>query len=109
MDVHVPAAITRGLVLRGVDVLTAQIDDTTELEDPDLLDRATELGRVLFSQDEDLLTKALADSAADNFSAASFTRTNWASRLGGRLTIWRFSPKPGRWRTSQVVWSICRC
>jgi hypothetical protein len=58
LDVHVPASITRGLVLRGVDVLTAQIDGTTEWTDPDLLDRATELGRVLFSQDEDLLAEA---------------------------------------------------
>ena len=58
MDVHVPAAITRGLLLRGVDVLTAQLDGTTELEDPGLLDRATELGRVLFSQDDDLLREA---------------------------------------------------
>ena len=58
MDVHVPAAITRGLLLRDVDVLTAQIDGTTELEDPDLLDRATDLERVLFSQDEDLLAEA---------------------------------------------------
>lgn len=58
MDVHVPAAITRGLLLRGVDVLTAQLDGTAELEDPDLLNRATELGRVLFSQDEDLLAEA---------------------------------------------------
>ncbi len=58
LDVHVPASITRGLVLRGVDVLTAQIDGTTELKDPDLLDRATELGRVLVSQDEDLLAEA---------------------------------------------------
>lgn len=58
MDVHVPASITRGLLLRGVDVLTAQLDGTTELEDPDLLDRATALGRVLFSQDEDLLAEA---------------------------------------------------
>ena len=58
MDVHVPAAITRGLLLRGVDVLTAQLDGTTELEDPDLLDRATALRRVLFSQDEDLLAEA---------------------------------------------------
>jgi hypothetical protein len=58
MDVHVPAAVTRGLLLRGVDVLTAQIDGTTELPDPDLLDRATGLGRVLFSQDEDLLAEA---------------------------------------------------
>jgi Domain of unknown function (DUF5615) len=58
MDVHVPSAITRGLLLRGTDVLTAQVDGTTELTDPDLLDRATELDRVLFSQDEDLLAEA---------------------------------------------------
>ena len=58
MDVHVPAALTRGLLLRNVDVLTAQLDGTTELEDPALLDRATELGRVLFSQDQDLLAEA---------------------------------------------------
>ncbi len=58
MDVHVPAAITRGLVLRGVDVLTAQLDGAAELEDSDLLDRASELGRVLFSQDEGLLAEA---------------------------------------------------
>jgi hypothetical protein len=58
MDVHVPAAITFGLLLRSVDVTTAQVEGTTELPDPDLLDRATELGRVLFSQDEDLLAEA---------------------------------------------------
>ena len=58
MDVHVPAAITRGLVLRGVDVLTAQLDGTTRLDDAALLDRATAIRRVLFSQDEDLLTEA---------------------------------------------------
>ena len=39
-------------------MLTAQIDGTAELDDPGLLDRATELGRVLFSQDEDLLAEA---------------------------------------------------
>jgi len=58
MDVHVPAAITRGLLLRHVDVLTAQLDGTTRLDDANLLDRATKLGRVLFSQDEDLLAEA---------------------------------------------------
>lgn len=58
MDVHVPAAITRGLLLRGVDVRTAQLDGTTQLDDDALLNRATELGRVLFSQDEDLLSEA---------------------------------------------------
>ena len=58
MDVHVPAAITRGLLLKGVDVLTAQLDGTDRLNDSDLLERATQFGRVLFSQDEDLLSEA---------------------------------------------------
>ena len=49
MDVHVPAAITRGLLLRGVDVLTAQLDSAAHLNDSDLLVRATDLGRVLLS------------------------------------------------------------
>ena len=58
MDVHVPAAITRGLRRRGVDVLTAQQDGTTRLEDPALLERVTALGRILFTRDEDLLAVA---------------------------------------------------
>ena len=58
MDVHVPGAVTRGLRLRGIDVLTAQEDGTDTLPDPQLLDRATALGCVLFSQDDDLLVEA---------------------------------------------------
>ena len=58
MDVHVPAAITHGLRRRGVDVLTAQTDKAQRLPDNLLLDRAAELGRVLFTRDEDLLAEA---------------------------------------------------
>lgn len=58
MDVHIPYAITTGLRLRGVDVRTAQQDGSRRLLDPDLLDRGTELGRILFTQDEDLLEEA---------------------------------------------------
>jgi len=58
MDVHVPAPITRALLARGVNVLTAQADGTTRLDDAALLDRARELGRVLFSRDEDFLAEA---------------------------------------------------
>ena len=58
MDHHVPRPITNGLRLRGVDVLTAHEDGTSELPDPELLDRATELERVLFTQDDDPLTEA---------------------------------------------------
>jgi hypothetical protein len=55
MDHHVPSAITAGLRQRGVDVLTADEDGSATLDDDPLLDRATSLGRVLFSQDQDLL------------------------------------------------------
>jgi predicted nuclease of predicted toxin-antitoxin system len=58
MDVHVRRAVTDGLRLRNVDVLTAQDDEAAELDDPELLDRTTEFGRVLFSQDDDLLREA---------------------------------------------------
>lgn len=56
MDHHVHAAITEGLRRRGVDVITAYEDGTAELDDQGLLERATQLGRVLFSQDQDLLS-----------------------------------------------------
>ena len=57
-DVHVPSAIADGLRLRGVDVVTAQEDGSAEFEDPRLLDRATELQRILVTQDEDFLHEA---------------------------------------------------
>jgi hypothetical protein len=41
--------------LRSIDVPTAQEDGAAELDDDRLLERATQLGRVLVSQDEDLL------------------------------------------------------
>ncbi len=41
--------------LRSIDVLTAQEDGSAEFTDDVLLKRATELGRVLVTQDEDLL------------------------------------------------------
>ena len=52
MDHHVPQAITYGLRLRDVEVLTAYEDGAYELEDAGLLDRAT-----LFTQDDDLLAE----------------------------------------------------
>ena len=58
MDEHVHRAITTNLRLRGIDVLTAQDDGRRQVPDHILLDRATELQRVLFSQDEDLLAEA---------------------------------------------------
>ena len=58
MDVHVPAVITRTLTTRNVDVLTAQADGTERLNDAASLDRARQLGRVLFTRDDDFLAEA---------------------------------------------------
>ena len=42
-----------------VDVTTAYEDGASTYSDAELLDRATELGRVLFTQDDDLLAEAV--------------------------------------------------
>lgn len=59
LDHHVHRAVALGLRVRGVDVLTAFEDGAHELSDPALLDRAQALGRVLFTQDDDLLREAV--------------------------------------------------
>ncbi len=59
MDVHVPRAITVALHMQSIDVLTAQEDGAAMLDDDQLLDRATGLGRVLVSQDSDLLREGV--------------------------------------------------
>lgn len=58
MDENVPRQITVGLRLRGIDVLSVQEDNRAGLPDPQVLDRATELHRLLFSRDDDLLVIA---------------------------------------------------
>ena len=57
-DHHVPRASTNSLRLRNIDAITAYEDQSHELEDSDPLDRATELRRVLFTYDDDLLQEA---------------------------------------------------
>lgn len=59
MDVHVPQAITDQLRRRGVDVLTAFEDGSSELPDDQLLQRAHEFGRLMFTQD--IRFKAMAE------------------------------------------------
>ena len=81
IDVHVRRAITEGLRLRGVDVLTSQDDCAIRLPDAALLERATALGRVLFSQDEDLLREA----ARRQHEAVAFAGVVYAHQL--KVTI----------------------
>lgn len=58
MDVHVPRVISIRLRQAGVDVLTAQEDNTATLSDLALLNRAGVLGRVLVTFDADFLSEA---------------------------------------------------
>ena len=55
-----PRAIAVGARQRGVDVLTTEADGTADRDDEFLLQRATALGRVVFTQDRDFLALAAA-------------------------------------------------
>ena len=57
-DHNVRAAIASGLRQRGADVLLAIEDGFEEADDPAILGRATELGRVVFTSDDDFLAVA---------------------------------------------------
>ena len=58
MDHHVKAAVTNGLRSRGVDVITSAEDGTAESGDYEILARATQQGRAVFTQDDDFLSIA---------------------------------------------------
>src|SRR5881396_1045276 len=59
MDVHVPQPITDQLRRRGVEVITAIEDGFSQRDDHELLERAGQLGRLVFTQD--IRFKALAE------------------------------------------------
>lgn len=75
MDHHVDRRISTGLRRRECDVLTAFEDGYDRRPDEDVLMRATELGRIVFTYDEDFL------EIAANWQAAS-------RRFSG-LVYWR--------------------
>jgi hypothetical protein len=53
MDHNIQGAVVEALRARGVDCITATQDAATTLDDDALLDRATQLGRVLVTHDKD--------------------------------------------------------
>ena len=95
MNQHVPRAITEGLRLRGIDVITAYEDGASDMGDPELLDRAAELGRVLFTQDDDLLAEAIPnDKERESSLMEWFMHTNYVFPLEIASAIWRLLQKP---------------
>jgi len=67
MDEHVPGPIIRALRARQVDVVTVQEDRRDRSLDRTILLRATELGRVLVSTDEDFFRIVAGEQAAGRF------------------------------------------
>ena len=59
-DVHVPLSVADQLGKRGIDILTAQNDQSARLLDRDLLARATDLGRTVVTSD--IRFRALAET-----------------------------------------------
>lgn len=82
MDVHVDVAITAGLRMRGIDVVTAPEDGTGEFDDEPLLDRATALDRVLFTQDQGFLAIASERQASGTFFAGIIYGHQRAATIG---------------------------
>ena len=65
---------------RGADVLRAQDDGTARLSDSGLLDRATELGRVIVTYDDDFLADAVERQRTGvRFSGVVFVSTGGMS------------------------------
>jgi predicted nuclease of predicted toxin-antitoxin system len=75
MDEHVPAPITDGLRLREVDVITVQEDGHDGVDDAVVLQRASSLGRVVFTMDEDFFREtALLQRAGTHFAGVIYAR-----------------------------------
>ena len=108
VDVHVPRAVTEGLRLRGIDVLTAQEDGAAMLQDPELLTRAAERGRLLFTQDEDLL----AEAARRQRAGETFGGLVYAHQLNVFIGVpsrtWSSSPELRISKSGRIRWPICR-
>lgn len=81
MDVHVPQAITDQLRRRGVDVLTAIEDGSSELPDDELLEHVYSLNRLLFTQD--IRFKVLAEDWQRE--EKSFSGLLFGHQLGGTI------------------------
>ncbi len=80
MDHNVKGPVTVGLRSRGVDVLTAEQDGNKRMSDPSLLDRATELQRVFFTNDDDFLAEgAKRQREGIYFSGIVYTHQNRVS------------------------------
>jgi hypothetical protein len=100
MDVHVPGPITQQLRHRGIDVITAQEDKRDTASDSELLERATALGRPIFTQD--VRFRVLAEQCQRQ--GRHFAGLLFGPQLGGTigayvedLTLIAMASEPDEW------------
>jgi predicted nuclease of predicted toxin-antitoxin system len=101
MDVHAPGPVTRQLRRRGVDVVTAVEDGTRRAADSELLQRAADLKRVLFTQDIGFRTLAERWQREGRFFAGLIFANQTTSRIGQLvedLELIAFGTDPDEWR-----------
>lgn len=80
IDENVRRGITNGLKLRGIDVLTVQEDNRSGAPDPAILERAIELNRVIFTQDDDFLVIAnYCQKEGVNFSGVIYAHQQYVT------------------------------
>ena len=85
MDHNVQGAIIEGVRARGIDCLTCEEDGTKQADDAEILQRATDLARVVFSEDTDFLKIASSwISSGREFSGVVFARQLHVT-LGGAI------------------------
>lgn len=93
MDVHISRAVVIALRMRGIDVLASYDDRARTLTDAKLLDKATLLRRLLYSQDDDLLKEARSRiEAGIPFTVVSILISS-ILQLADVLTIWKLLQK----------------
>lgn len=89
-----------------MDVKSAQQDGTTELEDDQLLDRATALNRALFTRDDDLLAEAKKRQQAGRFFAGIIYAHQLRVTIGKCISDLELSQRPVSLKTSTIEWNI---
>jgi hypothetical protein len=83
-DINVDGALTRALRSHGVDVITAQEDGGHGKPDVAILNRATELGRLLVTADQDFLIEATKRQRSNE----SFCGIIFLVQLDHAINVW---------------------
>jgi hypothetical protein len=108
MDEHIHRAITTGLRLRGVDVLTAQDDGRRQVPDHVLLDRATDCGVFCSRRMKTCWLRQIIGSEREFLLPGSCTRTNYTCPSVLAFANWKSLPKLRAWKTSLTALNTFR-